>query len=290
MGGKMKNALPAAGNLLSEEARMEIRKNAGPSTGKAGAPMFAQGKEETSGNRVPFSDDDFVAKGYSGKGLSECSHSGDEFHACQDGCSDGGSHLRADVLDHSNCIRFDNWITIRRNGEKQQVQLKDLDVEYGLTDMRESNIDVLSMNGFVKLQGAVRRRVKKFEQMYEFRTIQGEKINCTGKHKVPITREERELLVNAGDIRVGDMFFTHENREASLSQPMVNTGTVDGIPGLAGMKKRIRVRIITINFQTCDVFDLETEDGYFVVNGLIVHNCSLFNKVSLSRNGCECDC
>ena len=110
-----------------------------------------------------------------------------------------------------NCMTGDSWITVKADGLGiKTVQLDDLDslfdVGYGLTDVREGDIEIWSKSGFVKLNAVSRRKLSDFENVFTITTDFGTSLRCTAEHIIPVykknTDEYKEL--KAKDIREGD--------------------------------------------------------------------------------------
>lgn len=105
-----------------------------------------------------------------------------------------------------NCLSSDSMITLRVDGVIKYVRFQDMELEYGITDFSEKNIEILSKSGFVKLYGVSKRKLKteENEELFKMITNYGTSLRATANHRVPVVRDGIELLLNVSDICVGD--------------------------------------------------------------------------------------
>lgn len=115
------------------------------------------------------------------------------------------------IGDH-NCIEENGWINYKDNNGIKIMQLKDLNNLYGLKDgevIRLTNkAYVMGRNGWTKLNAILKRRLKDNEEIFSFKTQTGLELKTTGNHKIPVIRENKEILLLAKDLRTGDILLS----------------------------------------------------------------------------------
>ena len=134
----------------------------------------------------------------------------------------------------TNCIDQGGWITTRENGKittERLIDLKErLNLGVGIYEVKP-NIQVLSRNGWSVLKAISVRNLEKSEPMYTFKTRSGLKLKTTGNHRIPVIRDQEELVINAEEVQLGDSL---------LSSPVV-TNTNEG--GLLDLSKFINADV-----------------------------------------------
>lgn len=249
--------------------------------------LFIGDRENANYNSSLVSTKGSLIRGYLTKELYKRHYlSKDELQAIEDGYI-YIHDLRDLLFGHFNCIREDGLITIRKNGKVKMIELRQLGVEYGLTDVRDSGIEIFSKRGFVALKGIMRRRTKRLETMYEIHTISNKKLSCTGDHRIPVLRYGKEMLVFAKDIQLGDkIFYTYDFPKPDAKPAVVDPNDDGETPNLeSDGVSSVMVAKIVMSLEVSDVYDLETEDHYFNVDGFIVHNCCLFDMANVLKGG-----
>ena len=139
------------------------------------------------------------------------------------------NHLNNEIyihdLDHyplgdHNCAHEDSWVYISKNKDGKAsysyLQLKDLAKEIGLTPghiayLDNSNYLILSRDGWTKLNSVTSRETADGEITYTIKTKSGLPLKLTGKHRLPVLREGKEVLAEVKDLKVGDSLLNMEN-------------------------------------------------------------------------------
>lgn len=112
-----------------------------------------------------------------------------------------------------NCIEENAWITFKDEKGVRQIQLKDLceifDFDTGLLKVNKKCY-VLGRNGWTRLKGIMARYTDENDKLYTFKTRSGLTLKTTGKHKIPIIRNNKEFVVEAKDIIKGDSLINSD--------------------------------------------------------------------------------
>ena len=169
----------------------------------------------------------------------------------------------------TNCIGEDEYLLLRDNTNGQNSWKKFSELNKYFTEenkvnntnnnvetVRVNNISTLGRLGFTNIRYISRRKLNENEKMYKLNTKRDKGIYCTGEHKIPVIRDEKEVLLEAKQIMKGDKlllarnFSSEENKD---SEEIIRIDIIDGYNGY--------------------VYDLETDEHWFNVNNYIVHNC-----------------
>ena len=112
--------------------------------------------------------------------------------------------------DH-NCAHENSWVYISNDkwDNMRYMQLKDLAKEINLKPNQEARMEnsdyfILARDGWTKLKGMTSRYMEEGEPLYTIKTHSGIPLKLTGKHRIPIIRNNEEILSEVKDIQVGD--------------------------------------------------------------------------------------
>lgn len=183
--------------------------------------------------------------------------------------SDGYIHIHdLDFLSLTfNCVTPNTKVVLLKDKKEQQVSIID---EFGLLGKGTHQVDgvkILSRNGFVSLDYIHVREVD--EVIYRFST-QYRSLECTSKHVLPVIRDGVELELEAKDIKQTDKLIVVHNRYSWVDPECKDTGDIVKIE---------------LNHYTGKVYDLTTEDHFFVANSLLSHNCCFIPLAKLLKSG-----
>lgn len=166
------------------------------------------------------------------------------------------------------CVSGDTLITIKK-GDRAPVTVEAqwfdtyLDKYDDDTVVNLEGLKILSKGQFVDLKNCVRHssRGKKVLKISTGCTD----ITVTSEHRIPVIRNNEEILVHADEIQVGDLLLRDELNH-----------TVDKTVGID--------KIEDIEYSDY-VYDFETENHYFSANGVTVHNCVQIDLLKLFKGG-----
>ena len=144
------------------------------------------------------------------------------------------NHLNNEIYTHDldhyalgdhNCAHGDMWVKIKWNGTIKTIMLKDLASEIGLTpgkisDVSKACIEILSRDGWTKLLNVTSRYMDDDELLYTIKTKTGIPLKLTAHHRLPIIRNNEEIVVEVKDIKKGDSLIDIEN--VNLSQEEIS--------------------------------------------------------------------
>ena len=168
----------------------------------------------------------------------------------------------------TNCIGEDEYLLLRDNTNGQNSWKKFSELNKYFTEenkvnntnnnvetVRVNNISTLGRLGFTNIRYISRRKLNENEKMYKLNTRRDKGIYCTGEHKIPVIRDEKEVLLEAKQIMKGDKLLLAKNITSANkdSEEIIRIDIIDGYNGY--------------------VYDLETDEHWFSVNDYIVHNC-----------------
>ena len=168
----------------------------------------------------------------------------------------------------TNCIGEDEYLLLRDNTNGQNSWKKFSELNKYFTEenkvnntnnnvetVRVNNISTLGRLGFTNIRYISRRKLNENEKMYKLNTRRNKGIYCTGEHKIPVIRDEKEVLLEAKQIMKGDKLLLAKNITSANkdSEEIIRIDIIDGYNGY--------------------VYDLETDEHWFNVNNYIVHNC-----------------
>lgn len=130
------------------------------------------------------------------------------------GHKDGDFHVHDKdflAIGTATCLSGDTYITIKdETGKIINTTLNYLDKylseENNLyPEIKEiSNLYILGRNGWTKLNKVMRRKLNNEDILYYLKTKKGLGLKVTDKHKIPVIRNNEELLLKAKDIQIGD--------------------------------------------------------------------------------------
>lgn len=114
------------------------------------------------------------------------------------------------IGDH-NCAHENSWVYISNDkwDTMRYMQLKDLAKEINLKPNQEARMEdsdyfILARDGWTKLKGMTSRYMEEGEPLYTIKTHSGIPLKLTGKHRVPVIRNNEEILSEVKDLQVGD--------------------------------------------------------------------------------------
>lgn len=166
------------------------------------------------------------------------------------------------------CISGDTLITIKK-GDRAPVTVEAqwfdtyLDKYDDDTVVNLEGLKILSKGQFVDLKNCVRHS-SKGKRVLKISTSCTD-IKVTSEHRIPVIRNNEEILVHADEIQVGDLLLRDEPNN-----------TVD---------KTVRIDKIEDIEYSGYVYDFETENHYFSANGVTVHNCVQIDLLKLFKGG-----
>ena len=172
-----------------------------------------------------------------------------------------------------NCIDGNSFIHYKgSNGIPRIITLNHLldiyQIEPYKTVYRPTdNCMILSKDGeWTKIRCIMPRYTKTDEMMYVFRTESGKELKATGEHIIPVIRDDKEEEIMVKDVLGSDMLLVHGASGRNYTEEIVS---IESYP----------------TTEKIVVFDLETDNHYFCVNDIVVHNCGLVNLKDMLDNG-----
>lgn len=116
--------------------------------------------------------------------------------------------LRDMISGAINCLRGNQWVTIRENGEIHTLTLDELRAKLSLGEGvfgLSRGIQVLSRNGWVNLEGISVRRLNPNETVFKIKARNGLSLEATANHRIPvIDKSGNEMVKYVSDIKKGD--------------------------------------------------------------------------------------
>ena len=109
-------------------------------------------------------------------------------------------------------------------------------------------MEVLSRDGFIKLNGMVRRRV--YEPLLRIETESKKCTVVSKSHKIPAMKENEEILLRADQLKVGDLLYVSELKENAT-----------------GLYEKI-VKIEQEENPPLSVYGMATESGGAIISGI----------------------
>lgn len=190
------------------------------------------------------------------------------------------NHLNNEIYIHDldsyavgehNCAKGNSWVKIKHHGEIRLIQLNNLALEIGvkdnqLVDVSKADWQILSRDGWTKLKNISQRKTNSDELIYEIKTRADLPLELTGKHRIPVIREGKEIVLEVKDVKEGDKLLGIENVQLSSEE----NDTSHGLKGKFLENKIISVRTY---HEDCSVFDMETESHWYIINNYVSHNC-----------------
>lgn len=135
------------------------------------------------------------------------------------------AHENGDIYIHdldsynltTNCLKSTEYILIRHlDGKTEWIQFKDLDKYFenaGSDLVYLPDIYVQGRLGWTKVKAMSRRKIRENEQIYHLKTRRGLGIKATAEHKIPIIRNNTEILLEVKDIKKGDKLIKSKTEE-----------------------------------------------------------------------------
>ena len=166
------------------------------------------------------------------------------------------------------CVSGDTLITIKK-GDRAPVTVEAqwfdtyLDKYDDDTVVNLEGLKILSKGQFVDLKNCVRHS-SKGKKVLKISTSCVD-ITVTSEHRIPVIRNNEEILAHADEIQVGDLLLRDEPDH-----------TFD---------KTVRIDKIEDIEYSGYVYDFETENHYFSANGVTVHNCVQIDLLKLFKGG-----
>lgn len=112
----------------------------------------------------------------------------------------------------TNCIDENGWICYKDENGVRNIQLKQLknmfNMGHNCTVKINKKCFVLGRNGWTRLKAISIRPSNVEENKYEFSTRTGIDLKVTENHRIPIIREGNEILIEAKNIKKGDLLLT----------------------------------------------------------------------------------
>lgn len=156
-----------------------------------------------------------------------------------------------------NCLDGSMWIKINKGGDSRIVTLENFSRELSLgenqiADVSKAGYQILSRDGWTKLNKVTSRVLGDEEKLYELKTRTGLKLILTGNHRLPTTDESGNEVVKTVDkLVVGDKLLDSENitlsseeiSEAFLDLTQLDDSKVDlRITNLSVLKDYLKYR------------------------------------------------
>lgn len=139
--------------------------------------------------------------------------------------------LSAYPVGSHNCTDGDSWVIIKdNNGEIKTRKIKDVAEEIGLesgqiADLTKTNYQILSRDGWTKLNKVTKRKLKENESIFEIKTRTGLPLKLTGNHRLPVNRNQKEEIIEVKDLKVGDELISVDS--VTLSAQEINKSFID---------------------------------------------------------------
>lgn len=118
------------------------------------------------------------------------------------------------ILGLHNCVQDTSWVKVSINGNVKTLQLADLIEAYkkyeknGEIDFINHNIQILARDGFTTLKKMWVRKTKSNEKVYTIYPTNGLPLVVTGEHKIPVLRNNQEILTQAKNIQENDKLIS----------------------------------------------------------------------------------
>lgn len=175
--------------------------------------------------------------------------------------------LRDMILGCVNCLSDSTAVKIRKENKEQELTLGELHQSLGVDDgiyKFKPGVEIFSRGGWVKLEAFSVRKLEQDDLILVVDCGFGREIHATPEHRIPVIVNGQEVVKNAEDIHAGDFLIDESGSKIQV----------------------IRVWPDYAAHDEC-VYDLQTENHWFVANGFIVHNCCLFDIGEVLRGGFE---
>lgn len=111
-----------------------------------------------------------------------------------------------------NCADGSMWIRVKQDGFPRTISLSDFAKELNIgegriADVSKSDFEILSKDGWTKLLNVSCRRLKDSEKLFTINTRTGLPLKLTGKHRVPVVENGKEIVKNVEDLTTGDVLL-----------------------------------------------------------------------------------
>jgi hypothetical protein len=166
-----------------------------------------------------------------------------------------------------SCLIQDSVVYIRDSSgavsEQTLAMLEPmLDADDGVQQL--SKYQVLCRTGWTQFGAVLRRKLWEVEPLCQIKTRSGQ-VSLTGQHTLPVRRGMEELVVPASAVRAGDSLLVLDKPKLGKKAPPLGEQMAFRPYGVLESRKYTGYE--------GNVYQVDTEDGTLVVNGLLV-SCS----------------
>ena len=135
-----------------------------------------------------------------------------------------------------NCTDGSGWVIIKdADGEIKNRKVADFANEIGIEDgqianLEKSNFQILSRDGWTKLNSITKRRLEENEGLYTIKTRTGLPLKLTAHHRLPVLKDGEETLKEVKDLEIGDELISADNILLSvqeLNQSFINLSEIN---------------------------------------------------------------
>lgn len=121
-----------------------------------------------------------------------------------------------------NCTKGDAWIDVRKTDRKDTSKKMTIEEFFSLfektdkeclVNLEDGGYQILARDGWTKIKRLNRRRLDKDELLYQLNTRNGIPLNLTAKHRLPVLRNGKEVLLEVKDIKVGDCLLSFDDNK-----------------------------------------------------------------------------
>lgn len=149
-----------------------------------------------------------------------------------------------------NCLDGSMWVKISKNGNSRVITLENLAKEVGLgknqlADVSSAGFQVLSRDGWTKLNKVSSRELRPNEELFEIKTKTGLKLILTGDHRLPVIDDttNTEIIKTVNKLSIGDKLLDSEN--ITLSSEDISDSFLD-LTELDDSKVDLRITNLTV--------------------------------------------
>jgi len=181
----------------------------------------------------------------------------------------------------STCAFWDTLITLRDNKGNVHTETIDyFDTYYEEDTIGWSEVDKGLMTpgrqGWTTIRRVHRRKIKDGveDKLFHIKTQVGAGLKLTGDHQVPVFDGEEETLLKVWDLEVGQCLI--------LVNPA--TSKYSSVPDKQ-LTTIVSITDITEGNEEEYVYDIETDEHWFIANNYVVHNCLQSPMDKLLANG-----
>ena len=131
-----------------------------------------------------------------------------------------------------NCTKGDAWIDVRKTDRKDTSKKITIEEFFNLfeksdkeclVNLEDGGYQILARDGWTKIKRLNRRKLDNDELLYQLNTRNGLPLNLTGKHRLPILRGEKELLLEVKDIKIGDSLLSFDDNKLFTYEEIKNS-------------------------------------------------------------------